>query len=374
MREIRPVQTERELEDFTGLQMNAYPAIPTPFTERLEHLRRLHDSDDTSSLWGMWDAGDMIAGGRLLDFSMNYMGTFIRAGGIGALAVGLTHKKRGAARDFMRFFLDRCQERRQVVALLYPFRPDFYYRMGFGYGTKMNRYRFEPRSLPLSGQPGRIRLLTEDDADRIRACHDAYAARHHGWCTLSLYELKGLLHRYGGGRLVGYPEDGDLDGYMTFDFKRAHDSNFVMNDLVLRHWIWNTPRALAALCGFLHRQQDQFSRIEYCTQDAGFHHLLRDVRNDTGNMLPGVAHETNIAGVGLMYRIVSITNFLDAVEFDFGGVGLDPVRGGYAASGRFRHLPVGHGAGWSEVPRLFADEHGRLVVAANGQRAAQNSP
>ncbi len=322
---IRPVETVAELEDFVHIQMSAYPG-QVPFSERFDPLHRLWEKDDCSSLWGLWEGDTMIAGARFLDFSMNYMGSFIRAAGIGALAVGLTHKKKGAARDLIRFFLDCCQKRRQTVALLYPFRPDFYHRMGFGYGTKMNQYRFEPRSLPPSENRGGIRALEREDGEEIRVCHDAYAARHHGWCTLSPYELEAIFERYGDGRAVGYFNGARLEGYVTFGFNRAHEKNFVLNDLTLRHWIWNTPDALAALCGFLHRQQDQVSRIVYNTHDAEFHHLLHDVRNGTGNMLPGVvAHETNTAGVGLMYRIVSMGDFLDAIDLDVGGVGSELV-------------------------------------------------
>ena len=322
-REIRRVETEKELELFTKLQANAYPGVQSSFAERLEHLERLWKYDKSSSLWGMWEGDNLIAGARLLDFSMNYMGTFIPAGGIGSLAVGLTHKKKGAARDFMLFFLDRCQQRQQTVAMLYPFRPDFYHRMGFGYGTKMNAYRFRPHSLPSTGQGNDVRVLVEEDAEQIRACHDEYANRHHGWCTLSTFELRALLHVYGEGRAVGYFNGDRLEGYLTFDFQRAHETSFLLNDLVVRQWIWNTPAALEALCGFMHRQHDQFDRISYSTQDANFHHLLQDVRNGTGNLLPGVAHETNTAGVGLMYRIVSIDDFLDTIDASFGGVDLD---------------------------------------------------
>jgi len=324
-RQIRLIETEQELSEFTRIQMNAYPASEAPFSERLEHITHMYERDGDSVLWGLWDDGIQVGNMRVLDFQMNFDGRFVAAGGIGSLAVDLLHKKKGAARDLVQFFLKRCREKGQTVALLYPFRPDFYYRMGFGYGTKVNHYRFRPHSLPNSAPAeGKIEYLVADDAEAIRSCHDTYAAAQHGWCTLSDYELGGLVRHYcGKRRAVGYWASGELQGYLLLGSERTNKKNFISNNLVVRQWIYNTPSALRALCSFLHRQADQYERIVYNTQDADFHHLLADVRNDTGNMLQyAVAHETNLAGVGLMYRVVSMADFL-ANTRQFGETDID---------------------------------------------------
>jgi predicted acetyltransferase len=306
-REIRQLTSTADYRSLANIQLNAYPTIERSPEELIEGFESVRDA---SALWGLWEEGTLIGGMRLLDFSMNYCGRFIPAGGIGSLAVDLIHKRKGAARELVEFFLDRCDELEQTVALLYPFRPDFYYRLGFGYGTKMHHYRFEPSSLPVPTSRGGIVYLTEQDREAISQCYRTFAANTHGYCKKTAHELDQFVSKYCPGRAVGYWNGETLEGYLAFDFERAHESSFLKNNLVIREWIANTRAASAALCGFLYRQTDQINRIVHNTQDENFHHLLRDVRNGTDNVIPHVYHESNTSGVGLMYRIVSMEKFL----------------------------------------------------------------
>jgi predicted acetyltransferase len=48
----------------------------------------------------------------------------------------------------MLYFLRHYREQGAPLVALYPFRPDFYRQMGFGYGTKMDQHRVKPSALP----------------------------------------------------------------------------------------------------------------------------------------------------------------------------------------------------------------------------------
>jgi predicted acetyltransferase len=271
----------------------------------------IQENDDTSNFYGVFDEGHLVGGMRLLDFDLNYYGEMIKAGGVGMVAVDLLQKKKGYARDMIHYFLDHYEQRGINLTLLYPFRPDFYYRMGFGYGTKMNQYDFSPASLPGGRVEGDLCYLKAEHREALQRFHTEYVMENHGFCTKSTFEWESLLKAHAeNNTLVGFFRDGVLEGYLAYNFKKAHENNFVRNNMVIREWLWSSPEGLLGLCRFLATQADQIDRVIHHTQDAGFHHLLQDVRSNTYNMIPSVYHESNTAGVGLMYRITGVSHFL----------------------------------------------------------------
>lgn len=326
-REIRQLVTEQDFAEFARISVNAYPGSSMTAENAAKRFQEVSENDATSQLWGLHDDDHMVGGMRLHDFKLNYFGTLIPAGGVGAVAVDLMHKKKGVARDLINFFLDHYTGKGSYLGLLYPFRPDFYYRMGFGYGQKMNQYTFSPSSLPLSSTNHGLVCLTADDLPLLEEFYTGYTSRQHGYCLKSSWELQTLFKGFSSTNcLVGYKKNGKLLGYMAFAFRKAHETNFVKNNLVIREWLWDGPEALAAFCSFLHTQTDQINRVVYNTQHSDFHFLLKDVRNGTDNLIPPISHESNTAGVGIMYRVISLAKFLQATAFrDFNGVTLNLI-------------------------------------------------
>ncbi len=322
-RSIRQISTEQEFLDYGRLQATAYTASPVSAEAAAQRTSELAAKDSTSSFWGVYEDDQLMGCMRLLDFGMNYFGTMVKAGGVGSVAVDLIHKKKRVAHDLIQFFLDHYEQRGGELAILYPFRPDFYYKMGFGYGQKSNLYSFTPASLPRTKSSHGMVYLTQDDLPLLEEFWADYVVKHHGYCMKSQYELESLLKNYAANRaLVGYKVNGKLKAYIAFGFARAHETNFVKNNLNIREWLWEGQDALVACCNFLHAQADQINRITFATQDPDFHLLLDDVRNGTDNLIRPVYHETNTAGIGLMYRIVSVDRFLKgaAATRDYGGM------------------------------------------------------
>jgi predicted acetyltransferase len=121
-------------------------------------------------------------------------------------------------------------------------------------------------------------------------------------------------------RVVAYMRDGLVRGYLAFAFRPGHADNFTINDIVVQEFFYETPEALSELFTFLHSQADQARRVIFHTQDEDFYHALRDPRNETGNMVPQVAHETSTQGVGIMYRVIDTPGLFRLLAgHDFGG-------------------------------------------------------
>lgn len=166
----------------------------------------------------------------------------------------------------------------------------------------------------------RVEYLTVTDRNAIAACYDRHLARTNGLIEIPSHVLDALfndpaLH------IVGYREDGNLRGYLIFRFESAPGDNWLINNIQLRTLIYDDPRALAALLGFLRKQADQVGRVIYETQDESFHHVLADPRDGSGNLLAGLWHQTNTQGTGIMYRVIDVTRLFEVLQDrDFGGV------------------------------------------------------
>ena len=325
MSDIRILSTEADFDAFVNIVMDSYPGVFERSEERRQQLvsRTMEAAETypTVTLWGLFrrvDGEERLLGGmRLFDYQMNFLNSDIPAGGVGQVAVAMEHRREHVAKELMLFYLRHYRQRGAPLALLYPFRPDFYRKMGFGYGTKMSRYRLDPGALPRGREAIRLRALGADDGEAIRACYERYTRRTHGMIHKTDREMAQLFKRQGW-RVVGYEEGGQLFGYLVFSFEQG--DTFLVNDLHVRELIYETRDALAALLAYLGRQQDQVRRIILRTQDDSFHHLLDDPRDGSDRLISPVYHATDLQGVGLMYRVIDVPGMFRLLEErDFGG-------------------------------------------------------
>ncbi|WP_059173775.1 enhanced intracellular survival protein Eis [Bacillus sp. FJAT-27445] len=304
--------------DFAGIAIQAFPANKenTPeFKEKLaSNLRRVHEESGTIEFYGLFRSGKLIGGMRLHSFEMNLFGKMVPAGGVGLVAVDLLHKKEKVAKELIEYFIRHFKEKGASIAMLYPFRPDFYKKMGFGYGTKMNQYRIKPESFPPGGSKEELAMLGVADKEKIRECYNRYAKKTHGMILKTGFDTDAIF-KNPENRIVGAFNGEELQGYMIYGFDQSNKQNFLRNNLVIREFINETPDALASLVKFLHTQSDQIERVILNTQDDGLEYLLGDARNGSDHLIPSVFHETNTSGVGLMYRIIDLDKMIE----DIGG-------------------------------------------------------
>jgi predicted acetyltransferase len=313
MSTIRPLADD-ELLAFVTLAANAYPAwkMHSPEDRQRFAERLAARSGPTDRIYGPFHDGTLLGGMRLVDFQMNVRGASIPTGGVGMVAVDLLHKKEKVAFGLIRYYLDRCRSEGMPMAALYPFRPDFYKQMGFGIGTKVNQYSFPPAMLPNRGAKERVRMLTSDDAEGLHACYARVQADTHGLTVKTATDMERLLAN-AETRVVGTVHDGRVAGYLAFGFDPDPGGNFIKNNLHVKELVYETREALADLLTFLHTQADQVPRVVLETQDESFHYLLRDPRDESGRMIPFVAHQSNVQAVGLMYRVVSLRAIFEAL-------------------------------------------------------------
>jgi predicted acetyltransferase len=323
VRQIREL-TVHELDESIVITANAYPGMELSnranrvrYRERLSQL----EIDPTVHTYGLFEDGQMRGVMRWYDFTMNYFGAQVLVGGIGGVAVDLLHKKEKVAAEMVRAFLHHYKDVGSSLVTLYPFRPDFYRRMGFGHGSPMYHYRFSPASLPKGSKKSDLVILNIDDKKRLHSCYERYQLRTHGMISRQPDYWDRILNEPSI-QVIGVAREQDLSGYLSFTFEDGRHDNFLSHSIHLRELVYDTAEDLGQLLTFLHTQADQSETISYNTQDDTFFYNLIDPRLDPGAMLPiVVAHNSGIQGLGIMYRVLDVPRLFESLQgYDFNGV------------------------------------------------------
>lgn len=320
MNEIRELNPE-EIDAYVRIVAAAYPGMRISSEEDRERLKqrllKYQAEDPRVTLHGLFREGRLLGALRLHHFTMNFLGCRVPAGGGGMLAVDLPYKKEHVARELMSYLVRHFRERGTPLAILYPFRPDFYKEMGFGYGAKMSQYRVRPAALPKGPSKAHVRYLGMEDRPAMLDCYSRFAQCTHGMIERLPSDIAYLMdnpqHRG-----VGYVEEGQIRGYLVFSFDQGE--SWLQNDLHVREFIYETPEALSELLTFLQTQADQVRQVVFDTQDESFYFLLIDPRNGSPNIIPSVYHESNVQGVGLMYKVIDMPKMFELLHGrNFGG-------------------------------------------------------
>lgn len=325
MSDVRRIP-EQDYDTLATILANAYPGMKLTSPEARERFKErtaaMEASESAPRLYGLYRDEALLGAMRIHDYTMNVRGVQLQARGVGMVAVDLAHKKEHVARDLIRFFVEKCRADDAPFALLYPFRPDFYKQMGFGYGTKQHQYHVLPSALPATGQKERVTFLTAEDREAARASFNRYARKTHGMIEKSEAEM-GYLFDNPETRIAVYRGETGIEGYLAFTFRMTHPNNLLLQELVVHELIYEHREALLGLLAFLRAQFDQASRIQFDTQDEDFHYLLGDPRDGSENLLPSVYHQSNTQGIGLMYRVVDIRRVFEHLgNANFGGESL----------------------------------------------------
>lgn len=301
------------LDPLSHLLSRAYPGAGLSPSLYAQRLARRWD-DPYMRFYGVFDSQDsdaLIGAMRYHDFKMNFRGRFLEAGGIGSVAVALTRKKEKMAFHMLKHFLYHYKAAGYPMALLYPFDPGFYKRMGFGYGSPQYQLRLLPDQLPATGAKEGVCLLERRHQAALETFYlDRY--RHlHGLLEKHTPDFDGLFDDEKL-FLAGFFHAGHLEGYFSFRFA-SDPTNFLLNDMVIGHWLWTSPRAFLGLSTFIQAQKDQIRHVKIHTQAPNFQFALKNAKDVSHELLGGVWHSTAQVGTGIMYRILDVEALLKAL-------------------------------------------------------------
>ncbi|MCC7430825.1 GNAT family N-acetyltransferase [bacterium] len=315
MSEIKKLSANN-FDELINILSGAYPGIGISTPEQKEKFRekliKIQNEDLTTQYFGLFRNKKMLGVMRIHDYTMNVFSQKIEVAGIGSVAVDLVHKKEKVCKEMLFWFLENCRQNDKKIAILYPFRLNFYEKMGFGYGTKMNQYKIKPAAFPNTSKKN-IEFASSEDKEKVEKCYAKFASENHGMIERTPFNFQ---------RVFGNPEskivvcrDGnEVSGYIIFSFKSQSTDSFLLNNLVIHEFVYTTREAFGELCTFLHSQADQVHRVVLNTQDENFHYLLSDASNGTNNLLPHVFHESNVSGIGFAYKIVDARGIFETFK------------------------------------------------------------
>jgi predicted acetyltransferase len=306
----------KDIDYFADIFANAYPGFGLVTTEQKEKFKKrtlkIQRQDPCVSTHGYYRDGRLIGIMMFYDFVMTFFSTRTLVGGVGQVAVDLAFKRERVCKEMMDYFLHHYRKKKACLTALTPFRPDFYKKMGFGYGAKLCQYSFEPASLPRGGSKKHIQFLGKKDYRAMTACYNRYAEKTHGMIQKHEFEL--IRYDRPEIKIIGYKEKNSLLGYIVFSFKSAGADNPLLNNLHIREFIYRNRSVFLELLTFLHTQSDQINRITYGVQDDMFHYLLHDPRDSSDRIMTPLGHQTNTQGIGIMYRVIDTTRLFDLLK------------------------------------------------------------
>ncbi len=311
MREIRKLN-EEHIDAYIEIAFNAYPSFKDFSTEGIEKYKKtaleIMKNDPIVTFYGMFENDKLVAVMRLFDFQMNFFGKIIPVSGLGFLGVHLMHKKQKIARALVEFYEEHYRSRGVNFGLLLPFRPDFYKKMGYGLGTKMNQYRIATDKIPAYTGKSNLRYIKKEDYDKLLQCHARAVERTHGMIMKFGDEIRNLYDDEFDRIIGNYDEKGNINGYIVYKFQNGKSGNYTINNIYVKEIIYENSEVLRILLGFLRKQEDQVNLVIFNTEDEHFHYLFDNPLNDTMNYIPFGYLETNTQAVGVMYKIFDIKN------------------------------------------------------------------
>ena len=316
---VRRLESD-EFKEYVRLSLEAYPAMITGLSQEQEEswAKRMQERQAEKGdiqYYGYFRDNKMLGAMRTHTFKMNVHGVDMLAGGVGNICVDLTHKKEHIAKEMMEYYHKLYREMGAPFVLLWPFRHDFYRKMGYGYGRKFNKYSYKPCDLPRGSRDG-VDFMGEDDIDALLECYNRYVSVTHGM----IYKKRDFFERFNKNyKVVGYRNGDRVEGFMGFKFKKLYPDHPLLQNIEIEYMVYENPTALSRLLAFLQTQLDQVNRVVFMTFDDDLHYVSHDPRNDSVHSF-FINQESNVQGVGIMYRILDKERFFkELADYSFNG-------------------------------------------------------
>lgn len=314
---VRAIKPE-DMKDYMEIYLNAYPAGKDLSDECYEkylgrNMQSLKEFDHVN-FHGLFEDGKLIAQAKFIDFDVNLFGKMSRATGLMALGVHPLHKHKGAARDMVKAFEEYALKSGSNLCMLLPFRIDFYKKMGYGYGTKMNEYHIPTEYLPKDGSIGHVRLIRNDEIEKMLDCFKVFVEKNHGACLKFEEEVRDIYDDTDGRRL-GWFDGDDLKGYAVFDFVNVSETNYTLNKMVVRELAYENGEVLKDLLYGIRMQNDLAQTVVIRTGEPDFHNILLSAQDTDGYYIDFGFLKTNVQAIGTMYKIVDIEKFIEDTSY-----------------------------------------------------------
>ena len=256
--DIRPITPEQG-DQFSSVMAVAFGE--TFSAEELADHDRWFEYDRSMAAFD----GDRIVGtGGAFSMDLTLPGlTTIPIGGLTAIAVLPTYRRRGILRSMIAYHFAECEGRGELVSGLGASESVIYGRFGYGLATTFADYEIDPRRAQFLRQPagrGRLRLLEPEETakivpplyDRYRRGQPGELSRPQVWWDV--YARDPEWTRQGASRhydVVYESDPGRVDGWVSYRVENRWPNGLAANILKVRMLVGLSPEAEAALWRYL---------------------------------------------------------------------------------------------------------------------------
>jgi predicted acetyltransferase len=170
-------------------------------------------------------------------------GSSVTTGGITAVAVLPTHRRRGLGRALMRRQLDELHEQGTALAYLWASEGRIYQRFGYGVGALAASFdirRIDTELLRPAEPPGRMRLVDRDEGlkvfpsayERVRPTRPGFIDCDEHWWKSRFLDVES--HRDGATPYfwAAYESGDGVDGYLVYRVKEARSPSFGFQNVI----------------------------------------------------------------------------------------------------------------------------------------------
>jgi predicted acetyltransferase len=301
MIELRPGRPD-DIRAVAELWLHAFPA-PRSLEDRISILETGGRHGGIETVHVATDQGRLLGAMKTIPFTQYVNGDALPMMGLAAVGVAPWARRRGIGAALCGEALRVGVERGDIVSALYPFRPAFYERLGWGLAGELHAYRFRPESLPDMPDPG-VRPADPADHRAIASCYSLAMQKSSGLIEREQVEWERLLSAPATHAFVcGSPV---VTGYMIVRYGLS-DRSPDRRTLWIREMVTDEGLARDRLFGWISRQRDLWRRVRYdASPDECFGLRLTDPRPPAYRPARSLWAETARVLRGPMFRILDV--------------------------------------------------------------------
>lgn len=316
-----------DIPEIAALWVEAFPAKRT-VEQRIRMLETGGRYGGLETVLVARDDDGRLAGAcKIYRMTQHLAGAAMPMMGLAAVAVAPYARRRGLGATLCGVALREARDRGDVLSTLYPFRPSYYERLGWGLAGHLLRYRFRTAHLPAYDEARHVRSARfPADYAGVTACYDRVAARSNGPIGRDRriwgYRIAGVdlgaqpvdedavLAGVGdGGNRVVVCDDDGITGYAilrTIATRAPEDRQIQVRELVAEN-----EAAYRALLGHVAVQKDQWPLgLHFARPDERFGDRLDDPRPPRYRESRSLYFPTATRIEGPMIRVVNAREVL----------------------------------------------------------------
>lgn len=232
------------------------------FDRSEEETENFIQVDELDRSFGAIDDGAMVGTFGAYTYDLSIPGAAVAAGGLTAVCVLPTHRRRGVLTSMIRRHYEDARERGEPVSILWASESSIYGRFGYGQATQGALLELDKRHgvlLPGADSAGACRIVDKAEAEkvfpevyeRVRGRPGMLNRPQAHWTHRHFFDPESWRDGATSNRFTVYEENGQVDGYVRWRGKENWENGLAASTVQVGELIGATTQAERGLWGFL---------------------------------------------------------------------------------------------------------------------------